>query len=565
MSNVNGANKKNEYKNILATSLGRKKILVIEDQEENRDFLRKLFQDEFDVILAKSGEEGFEILLQQYMQLEIVILDTDLPGFTGFEFLKKVQAEETLSEVQIIVTAQSGNRSEEEKALSLGAVDFVTKPYNAKVLSGRVRNRIKLKESVDILSVTEYDSLTNLYTIQAFYYYGRKILDANMDTKWDMFVANVKEFRFINSVFGEKKGDEVLTYLGKLYAKYMKNGIGARQGDKFYFLLPDYAIPSFDAVNECISHATNHSPVTSLNIKYGIYKNVEMKQSISILCDRLLMAVDTIKDDYSRNFVVYDKSIKDKWIKNQTIETRFNQAIRNKEFKVFYQPQIDLRTGEIVAAEAFVKWFTEDKRILNPNEFIPIFEKNGLIAILDEYMFERVCKFQQNRLRFHQKVVPVSVNLSKKSIFENEIVETYMDIINQAEVPMDLIPIELVEAAIMEDARIVEKAKSLIEKGFSLHMDNFGSGCSSIASLSLLDFDTLKLNKSLVDQIGNAKGEVILKYTIKIAKEMGMTVVAEGVEKEHQVKFLKENGCDRIQGYYYCAPQDNIIFDRMLV
>lgn len=547
-----------------ADLLNRRKALIVEDNELNREILAALLEEEFDVLTAENGEIGYQILAENYHELSIIMLDVYMPVCNGFEFLERVKNDMLLSSVPVIVTTGSDKIEDEEKCLDLGASDFVTKPYNPKVVLGRIRSIIKLKESVATLSAVEYDDLTGLYTIQAFYHHVERMLKSDNSPDLGMLVADLKEFKFVNSVFGEKKGNEVLTYLGKLYSSYIPGGIGARQGDKFFFVFPIETFPNEEEWQKIMEMAENSAPVPNLIIKYGIDFHLEKTKDSSILCDRVLIAASSIKYDYSKFVAIYDEKISEQKMKEQKMEADFDDAISHEEFKIWFQPKVDIHSETVIEAEALVRWFDKSGNMVSPGAFIPLFEKDGLIAKLDEYVFRKVCQFQKERLELGKKVVPVSVNLSRNSIFYKGMVDVYAEIMKETGIPSNLVPIELTESASVEGARILELTQSLVEAGFSLQMDDFGSGYSSLSGLSVLPFDVLKLDKSLVDQIGNKRGNIILKNTIKIAQELGMKVVAEGVEEHEQVEFLRKYGCDMIQGYYYSPPKKQEIFEEIL-
>ena len=213
-----------------------------------------------------------------------------------------------------------------------------------------------------------------------------------------------------------------------------------------------------------------------------------------------------------------------------------------------------MNTENIVGAEALVRWQKPDGTLISPGAFIPLFESDGLVVHLDEYVFENVCQFQKERMENKLPMVPISVNLSRASIHFNDVVEHYVDIVNQKQIPFECVPIELTESATLYSEKILEITDQLVKAGFKLHMDDFGSGYSSLVTLNMKCFDTLKIDKSLIDYIGDSNGERLLVHTIALAKELGICVTAEGVESQEQVEFLKNIDCDSIQGFYYSKP-----------
>jgi len=547
----------------------KRKILIIEDNEMNREILSALLEDEFDIMTAENGQEGYELLSKHYRELSLILLDVIMPVCNGFEFLRMVQGDVLLESVPIIVTTGSNRSEDEVKCLDLGASDFITKPYNSRVVLGRIHSIIKLRESVATLSIVEYDDVTGFYTMPAFHHHADLVLKSDPNSPYCIFSTDIPEFKLVNSSYGEKKGDEVLQFIARQLAAYLPDALFARQGDKFFCLVSmkekeNRELLTVDKLSEFSEGVIKNCPIPNIIIKYGIYLEIDRTLPISIVCDRAVMATASVKREISNNIAFYDDSISERQIRNQQMEARFETAIRDEEFVIYYQPKIDINTEKMVAAEALVRWRNKDGKMISPGEFIPLFEQDGLVHRLDEYVFQKVCDFIKNRIERGEYVVPISVNLSRNTVYFNGTVRYYKRAIETAGIPKDLIPIELTESAAIEGNRIICVAEGLVGEGFSLHMDDFGAGYSSLSSLSVIPFDVIKLDKSLIDQIGSDKGDIILRYTIQIAQKLGMKVVAEGVEKQEQIHFLKETGCDMIQGYYYSAPKDQASFEKAL-
>ncbi len=539
-------------------------VLIVEDNELNREILTSILEDEYDIITAENGEEGIKLLSKHYTEISVVLLDVYMPVCNGFEFLVRVKSDELLSQVPVIVTTGSDKIEDEVKCLDLGASDFVTKPYNPKVVLGRTRSIIRLRESVAALSIVEYDYLTGVFTMPAFYHYAEKLLRDEQEKPVDLIVADLQEFKLVNGLFGEKVGDEVLRFIGKLLGDLIPPGLVARQGDKFFCMFPSDKMLDEKFFYNFKDRVTVDAPVSNLNIKFGYYPDVDKRFPPSILCDRVVMAASAIKKDFTKCIAYYDDKMSEKLVAEQRMESDFDTAIDDQQFVVWFQPKIDANTEELVAAEALVRWKKPDGTMISPGEFIPLFERDGLISTLDTYVFKRVCHYQKERLDKGERVFPISVNLSRNSIYHKNIAKHYRGIVEDIGIPVELVPLELTESAATGGYRVEIFAKELVDEGFVLHMDDFGAGYSSLSSLCMLPFSEIKLDKTLVDQIGTDKGEIIVKHTIGIAHEMGIQVVAEGVEQENQLKFLRDMGCDMIQGFYYSAPLDREKFNKFV-
>lgn len=530
-------------------------MLIVEDNEINREILKATLEDDYDVIEAVNGEEGLQLLSQYYKEISIILLDVVMPVCDGFEFLTRQKSDSLLASVPVIVTTGNNSQEDELKCLGLGAVDFITKPYNARIVKSRIDSVIKLRESSMTLAAIEKDELTGLYTRQAFYHHARTFTHFMTEEKFNVVILDVADFKLINGTYGTKKGNEVLVYLSNAFRYYVKNGLLTRyEGDQLLGLFHSNEKLDIDRINKDINKIAEEAPIPNIRIKVGVYENVDTTLSMPIICDRALMAEKSISKDFKTNVAFYTDELNQKQLAQRQMENDFKSAIANKEFKVYYQPKYDVQTEHIVGAEALVRWQKPDGTLISPGAFIPLFESDGLVVHLDEYVFENVCQFQKEKMENKLPMVPISVNLSRASIHCNDVVEHYVDIVKRKQIPFDCVPIELTESATLYSEKILEITNQLVKSEFKLHMDDFGSGYSSLTSLNELNFSTVKLDKSLIDYIDQVRGKKIVQQAIDLGHGLDMKVVAEGVESKEQKDCLKEMNCDMIQGFYYSKP-----------
>ena len=543
----------------------KRKILVVEDNELNREILTELLSEKFDILTAENGEIGLKMLSEHYRELSAVLLDVYMPVCDGFEFLERIKDDVMLSSVPVIVTTGSNRPEDEEHCLELGAVDFVSKPYKPKVVKARLNSVIKLRESAAALSAIEYDELTGLYTRQAFYHHAKTLINFRSDKKFHVLVADIHNFKLVNSIYGEKMGDQVLEYLAKVFSGHIGDGLLARYGsDQFICLVCGDVDLSLDLVEQRVRKITEKAPIPNLVIKYGMYQDADISQPLTIICDRAFNAMKSIQYSYERNVATYDGAMSQKHIREMMMENEFESAIEKEEFVIWYQPKYDVKTERIAGAEALVRWKKSDGTMIPPGEFIPLFERNGLIVRLDEYVFRKVCQIQRERMERGERVLPVSVNLSRATLHHEGIVERYAQIVYDSQVPFEAVPIELTETAALYSIQIQGLTEKMVDVGFLLHMDDFGSGYSSMTSLNVLPFHVLKLDKALIDYTGNSRGNQVIQHTIALAHGLGMKVLAEGVEVKEQVELLRTMECDEIQGFYYARPLPYEVFNQML-
>lgn len=533
----------------------KRKILVVEDNELNREILSSFLEEKFDVILAENGEEGLKILGEHYRELSVVLLDICMPVCDGFEFLRRRNKDKLLSTIPVIVMTGSNSKDAEIQCLDLGAVDFIPKPYNFKIVVGRINSVIKLRESVLTLTAVEHDELTGIYTRQAFFYHAKTLLKAKAEERFHLIVADIRDFKLINSSYGDKIGDEVLCYLAKTYTKMFRDGLVSRYGsDQFVCMTYGDWDLSLETMKKLTEEIAENAPIPNLMIKYGVYEDVDTSLPISVICDRGFMAIRSIRDNYEHSIAYYTEEMNQKQMQDRALENRFESAISNKEFVAYFQPKYDVKIEKIVGAESLVRWINSDGSMVMPGDFIPLYERDGLIVRLDEYIFRHVCEFQRELMEKGQELLQISVNLSRASIHYIGVVDRYVEIVKETGIPFSCVPIELTETATLNNVKIRDFTERLVNAGFALHMDDFGSGYSSLITLSELPFNTLKIDKSLIDCIGQQKGRMVVQQVIILAHGLGMNVIAEGVETAEQVELLREMECDDIQGFYYSRP-----------
>ncbi len=539
----------------------KRKILIVENDEFNLKSLISLLADRYEIITACDGKIGLRLLEENYKDLALVLMNIQIPVLSGFDFLRKVQEDPFLSLIPIIVMTTSDAPKTEVVCLNLGAADYIRKPYHAELIKKRLENVIRLRESSVSLREIEKDSLTGLYTEQAFFHYSRRIMQFRPDKKMHVIIGRIKDFELIISIYGRKKANELLCYMASIYNKKFKYGLLAKKGKaSFLCLLSDDYKLDHQRMDNVINEFTENAPIKGIRIKYGIYKNIDKNLPITTICDYASMAAETVMEDYNHDYAYYTDELAQKRIYNQMIENCFTDALKNKEFMIYYQPKIDVITEKVIGAEALVRWQRTDGSMISPENFIPIYEKNGQIQKLDAYIFGQVCRLQKRILDESKKLLSVSVNLSRSSILCEEIVEQYTKIVRENDIPITCVPLEITESASVYGQKVVKVAERLLQSGFKLHIDDFGSGYSSMESLSRLPFSVLKIDKSLIDHICETRVEILVNHIIKLSKDLNMRVLAEGVETKEQLDILRKIKCDEKQGFYYARPMPEVEF-----
>ncbi len=381
--------------------------------------------------------------------------------------------------------------------------------------------------------------------------------------------ADINEFKLVNNTCGISKGNETLQCVWNIIAAQLKNGELAAHINADHYIIflkgatREEIVERISVISEAVVGLAQKINIVSIFPYFGIYEtqNTEdPEESYS----KANQAKHLVKGNRKKNWAFYEEVDYDRMVEDKNLEDSFENAIKNHEFEMWYQPKYSGADETIVGAEALVRWRREDGVLVPPYRFVPLFERNGMITTLDEYVFRTVCLQQKKWEKEGRKLFPVSVNISRVSLYFDNIVEKYKEILDECEMDAKLVPLEITESATIDNIQIQELVDKFHEAGFLVYLDDFGNGYSSLAMLNLMHFDTLKLDKSLVDFVGDKNGEKLLWHTITLAKSLGMHTTAEGVEKREQVEFLQGLKCDDIQGYYYSKPLSLEDFEKLI-
>ena len=367
------------------------------------------------------------------------------------------------------------------------------------------------------------------------------------------------EFKIINATCGVPKGDIVLKMVWDIIAGGLRSGEHAAHihADQFILFLRSTSQADLEArLDRLVSKLSGIS--IQLNIPkifpvMGIYQTSDHNE-IEQNYGKAVQAKHLIKTTHSRHYSFYDELDMKQMAENKKLEDSFEDALQNGEFKVWYQPKVNPEDGTMLGAEALIRWQLSDGSMLPPYKFIPLFEQNGNIAILDEYVFRTVCAQQKQWLMSGRKLYPISVNISRVSLYFTDLVGKYKRILDSFDLDSKYIQLEITESATVDNIEISSLIEEFHQAGFTMLLDDFGSGYSSLSTLNVMHFDTIKLDKSLIDYIGDKKGEKLLRYITRLAQSLGMSITAEGVETSSQVDFLKDLHCSDIQGYFFSKP-----------
>ena len=533
-------------------------VLVVDDQEINRDVLEAILGDEYEIICAENGLEALDIMQRKQDALSIVLLDLMMPVMDGFEVLKKVGADEQLSRVPVIVL--TADKNAELEALKLGAADFITKPFDVpEVILARVNRIIELSEGRKLISAAETDKITQLYNRDFFFEYAERLYRYHPELSMDAVVLNVEQFHSINDAQGREFGNEVLRVIGAEVRAFLAetNGIASRiEADRFNIYCvaqPDYAA----LLKRFQDRVGRGFPNVSVRLRMGVMPAREGVGPIQMF-DWARTVCNMVRGNYQNPLMVCDEDMRKREQLNRQLLNDLNRAVMEKQLKVYYQPKYDVQCDppRLSSAEALIRWQHPQLGMISPGAFIPLFEGNGLVSVIDSFVWREAAGQVRLWKEAYGMTVPVSVNLSRADVFDPTLVDRLVRLIEENGLDYGDVKLEVTESAYTDNAKdLLDVIRRLRAIGFEVEMDDFGSGYSSLNMLAAMPIDVLKMDMAFVRNIESSDADYMLvKLILDIARHLKLKVVAEGVEHERQLELLKDAGCDLVQGYYFSKP-----------
>ena len=426
------------------------------------------------------------------------------------------------------------------------------------------------KKARALIAATETDGLTGLYNRDYFFQYANRMRREAPDTPRDAIVLNIEQFHSINALNGREVGDQILRVLGSEIAAVAADGdgiagrFGADRFDIYCSPVADYTA----LFNRLQGRLDKLAPNESIRLRMGVMPWQPELEPVAQF-DRARTACSMARGHYKEHMIVFDDKLRERELLDQRLLNDLRRALDNYEFEVYYQPKYDIREEppRLVSAEALVRWQHPELGMITPDGFIPLFERNGRISELDKYVWDQAAR-QIARWRAHYGVVvPVSVNLSPIDVFDPTLMDTLDGILSGNELEHDMLKLEVTETAYSENAdQVIQVVECLRRKGYTVEMDDFGTGRSSLSMLSAMPVDVLKMDRTFIRDIERDDRNVrLVALILEIAKSLNIPVVAEGVETEAQMRLLKELGCPLVQGYYFSRPLHPADFEASLI
>ncbi len=565
----------------------RKKILIVEDENSLRKTLVKLLNSAgFEAIGAENGSMGVE--LAQTEHPDLILCDIMMPELDGYEVLTLLQQDPTTATIPFICLTAREDRLAMRRGMELGASDYLTKPFTRTELMGAIatqlgkRERLKQEQTnavqeaiAQLNDLVYYDSLTNLPNRLMLRDRFERTLPPQPHPPCFIPVAvlSLDQLNRFNNTLGTDYSDLLWQTVTDRTLRYVgPEGTVARLNSEQLALI----FPPLTAKLEVEEKAHGLLALFSdffkvlndeifLTSSIGIAIYPDDGQEIDNLLKSANVAMHQAKQQGGNSYQLYTFAIEEKSYDRLMLEMNLRQALDRNEFILYYQPQLNLKTGKIVAAEALIRWLHPERGLIYPAEFIPLAEETGLIVRLDEWVLRNACEQAQ---LWKQAGYPltIAVNLSGLQFNQPSLTERVINIIRSSQINPCQVEIELTESALVQNPELaIRILRDLKNFSLQLSLDDFGTGYSSLSYLQQFPFDTLKIDRSFVrDLMESSKNAAIINAIIQLARQLNLKVIAEGVETREQYDFLRDNNCDLIQGYYFSPPLAVAAFEEML-
>ncbi|MDD6827249.1 MAG: EAL domain-containing protein [Oscillospiraceae bacterium] len=415
----------------------------------------------------------------------------------------------------------------------------------------------------------EHDSKTGFYNSKAFMTKASAMLENGEMETYAIVRVDIDNFSFINDIYDWEVGDQILVKIANiLNAVFDENATHGYLGNDIFVVMMGYneqddMLTRIIKANENIKNCDERIHLVP---HFGIADKLEQGCDMSVMCDYAGIALKTIKGNLLETYVFYDRKFDEKHNIQKFVESKKQKALENNEFFILLQPKCNINTGQVVGAEALVRWKEPDTdQIISPGKFIPIFEKNGFIVTLDKYVWEETCKVIKKWRDMGYRDIPVSVNVSRMHIFNPGFAKGLTELVHKYGIPPELLEVEITESALIGDdeGELERVMEDLRNRGFKLLMDDFASGYSSLIALQKLPFDVIKIDKALIDNIDDPKNRKFVSGTVSFLIDLEKEIVVEGVEYDWQKEILKDTGSEVVQGYCFSKPISVEDFEKM--
>lgn len=422
---------------------------------------------------------------------------------------------------------------------------------------------LRNKRDADLKRIAFIDKVTGGDTYAKFTYDLESVLQQKNQKELYIFSFDIDNFKYINSYYSFKVGDQILKDIYQQYKAILEEGelIARVYGDHFVMFLKG---ASEEKLAKLFEPEISHEGIT-VYLTAGLYPISDCGESIGLMVDKANTAKRRGKGIRYKKIEVYSEEVNQHMMRNEQIKRSIELALENNEIIPFFQPKVDINSRKLVGAEALARWKNKEGKLVSPGEFIPVCEETGLIVLVDLAIFEQTLKFIRRNLDAGVECVPISVNFSRTHFLNKEFLDIILNKVSQYQIPPDLVELEITETAIFDNHRVIEEFIERIHShGFKISMDDFGSGYSSLHMIKDINIDVMKIDRGFLLETENSqKQRTVFAAIAKMASGLGIKVVVEGVENTDNVEMMREFGCTIAQGFYFARPMPEEDFQKV--
>lgn len=568
-------------------------ILLATQMKIDASVLQDISHMEIEIRVVPEGGQLLTLLGQKQDEIVMVLLDTDMPDMPGMEVLAIMKERGFTDDIPVIMVSSRGSADWSDKASELGAFSCFSYPTEKENMKSSIANMLRffwrqkntmhvIREQNEKLTeeknrIQNQDELTGCLSFSGFKETARRLIIENPEIPYEIWYCDVKQFKLINNAFGYENGDYMLKWWFCSVAECLddKEAIGRMSGDKMLVLAytkeGEELGDQFNKVNAEIDHIlSSQGSSYEVDMASGVYLTKPQERlapDVNHMVDMANVAQRSIKKQKGRNFVVYSEDLWEQKQRAARINQELKGAMERGEISIWLQPQYNYATGEMVGAEALCRWIHPELGFISPGEFIPALEEAGQIPLLDKFVWEEACRYIRKWMEENPDItIALSVNVSRMDIQEPGFLQYMENLLEKYQMSPKMLCLEITESAyIDEPEQLIAVVKKLQGMGFTVEMDDFGSGYSSLNMLKEVPVDVLKLDMKFLSKSGSrSKGGNILSSVIRLSHSLELPVIAEGVETMEQANFLKNMGCNLMQGYWFAKPLPVPEFEKLL-
>ncbi|MGE3481064.1 MAG: EAL domain-containing protein [Gammaproteobacteria bacterium] len=540
-------------------------ILVVDDDRSTRFAFRNIIEEEgYNVIEAEDGAKAIELC--RYRVPDLILMDAKMPVMDGFSACHQIRQIPESAHTPILIITGLDDEDSIERAFSVGATDYISKPVNYSVMRRRIAHLMHASRAERHMRHLAFnDTLTGLPNRARFTSHLSNLLEARRDSKAPLAIMflDVDRFKLVNDTLGHDAGDMLLKIVAERIHNCVRDDdlVARLGGDEFTVVLDNVGSRDIlDAIARKIC-ASFSKPVAFLDQEIFVSVSIGISMFPGDATDlaTLMKHADTAMFHAKRfrnDYKFFEADMEAGASQRLELEHGLRGALERNELIVYYQPQEDLKTGRVIGAEALVRWMHPERGLISPLEFIPLAEETGLINPIGELVLRESCRQLRSWLDRGYGPLRLAINISARQLEKNDFIAVIADILDTTGIPPECLELEITESVIMEHAEeMLQIFRKLKEMNILLAIDDFGTGYSSLAYLKRFPIDIIKIDRSFVQDIPKDSEDVaIVTGVIAMAKGLDLKVVAEGVENAEQKAFLQQQQCDYMQGFYLSKP-----------